>query len=131
MHRLAREFPSRLKGVWDTKGSGLVAQWFEHSYKLRHRVVHGGYNPSRFEAEQALESVVGLETHLFDRLAERRMDYPRSTLMTLGPPGLKRRNLWSGKIKRFYDGPARDEADWRESFSSWHGTFAQARISNL
>lgn len=131
MARLAREFPPRLKGVWDTAGSGPVALWFEHSYRLRHRVVHGGYTPSWVEAEQALEVVAGLETHLFDRLAERRTDYPRSTLMTVGPPGLEQRNLWSGKIKQFYDGPAKAEPDWRESFSGWHDAFVQARMANL
>jgi hypothetical protein len=129
--RMSREMPARLKGVWTTTGSGSVAQWFEDSYKLRHRVVHGGYTPSRIEAEAALGACSRLRTHLLDRLSARRNAYMRATLMTVGEPGLLRRGLWAGKIREFAEGPAQSEPNWRESFHGWHIKFVEARLAAL
>lgn len=129
--RLRHDVPPRLKGRWSTTGSGAVARWFENSHKLRHRVVHGGYTPSRIEADAALDAVGRLETHLFDRLAARRNTYMRATLMTVAEPGLRKRNLWSGKIRAFAEGPALTEPNWRELFRLWHVRFAEARLEAL
>src|SRR5207244_4032221 len=96
LRRIRQEFPPRLKGNWSLRGSAEVARWFADVYSLRHRVVHGGYRPTRPEARQTIHAMRGLERFIFDRVAARRIAFPRATLLTLAEPGLRKRGLWSG-----------------------------------
>lgn len=124
--RVKSEFAPRLGGTWKLDGKGPVATWFHQAARLRHRVVHGGYRPTRAEAAQAIQSVYDLQTYAFDRLCERRNTYSRATLMTLAQPGLERRGVWSGKIKTFAERQAPSEPNWRISFGTWHNQLVEA-----
>lgn len=119
LRRIRTELTPRLKGNWSTD-TGSVGNWYDATYRLRHRVIHAGYSPSRIEAKRALSAGIGLQRFVMDRIACRRMIYPRAALMTLGEEGLQRRGLWSGKIKRFAEEEARTEVDWRKDYSAWY-----------
>lgn len=119
LRRLTAEYPHILKGTWSTS-SGAVARWYADAYRLRHRVIHGGYEPTPREAHEAIEAVHGLQRFVMNRIADRRTTYPRSALMTVGEEGLRRRNLWGGQIERFARDVAPIEDDWRRSFTSFH-----------
>jgi hypothetical protein len=110
--RVVTEFPPRLKGTWKVDGSGPVADWFSDTYRVRHRVVHGGFEASRAEAQSAFDATRGVERFLFQRLALARNRYPRSALMTLAEAGLSKRGMWKGKIKRFHEEVAPTEDNW-------------------
>ena len=110
--RIKTDFQSRLGGNWQLEGSGDVAQWFQRTARLRNRVVHGGYLPSRLEAEDAYNAAFPLEKFAFGRLVEKRNRYPRVTLLTVAQSGLERRSLWRGQIKRFAEQTALGEPDW-------------------
>jgi hypothetical protein len=117
--RLSNELPPRLKGNWSTK-NGPLANWFENTHRLRHRVVHGGYLPSTAEARAAIDGVNELQQFLMDRLVDRRTTYPRTTLMVVAIEGLESRGLWSGQIRQFSEQTAPTEPDWRASFSGYY-----------
>lgn len=119
LRRLTAEYPKRLKGSWSTS-SGPVGRWYSDAYRLRHRVIHGGYEPTPRQAQEAIDAVHGLQRFVMDRLADRRTAYPRSALMTLAEEGLRRRNLWGGQIERFAREVAPTEDDWRRSFTAFH-----------
>jgi hypothetical protein len=119
LRRLKQELQPRLKGQWSTE-TGAVGVWFRSAYQLRHRVVHGGYSPAPAEAATALEAGLGLQHFVMDRIAERRTTYFRAALMTVAEEGLRRRDLWSGQIKRFAEEVAPTESSWRDSFTSWY-----------
>lgn len=119
LRRLKRELEPRLKGTWSTE-TGAVGEWFQSAYRLRHRVVHGGYSPTHAEAAKALEAGLGLQRFVMDRIAERRTTYYRAALMALAEEGLRRRDLWSGKIKRFSEEVAPTEPSWWDSFTAWY-----------
>ena len=85
--RLKSQVAPRLKGNWSLN-QGPVGEWYTNAHRLRHRVVHGGYTPTRAEAVHALDVVHNLERFLFDRLANQRTRYPRATLMTVAEQGL-------------------------------------------
>jgi hypothetical protein len=125
--RIKSEWQPRLGGNWQLTGNGAVAQWFQHAAQLRNRVVHGGYMPARSQAETAYQSAFPLEKFVFNRLAERRNQYPRATLMTIARSGLERRGYWSGKIKRFAEQTAPGEPDWQESFVRYRAAVSRAR----
>jgi hypothetical protein len=68
-----------------------------------------------------------LERFVFDRLAERRNVYPKVTLLTIGEPGLRRRGLWSGKIKRFGEETAGSASEIRASYGDYYARLVTAR----
>lgn len=129
--RVAAEFPARLPGNWDVNGNGPVAQWFRATYRLRHRVVHGGYEPSRVEAEAALKAAHGLNNFAFNRLAAHRNKYPRATLMSVAEAGLAKRGAWNGKIKKFSEEVAPTEDNWTLSFSKYRKDLVAARLATM
>ncbi len=119
LRRITQELAPRLKGSWSTERDA-VGSWYRSAYRLRHRVVHGGYSPSPSEAADALEAALGLQQFVMDRIAERRTAYRRTALMTIAEEGLRRRNLWSGQIKQFAGEVAPNEPNWRDSYTAWY-----------
>ncbi|MFC9267709.1 hypothetical protein ACFTXJ_08075 [Streptomyces zhihengii] len=121
--RLARRvkvrFSELLGGKWVLDGEGHVAEWFHNCYRLRHRVVHGGYSPTRLEAIEALDSAFSLSRYCSDRLAENRKKFPRSALIMLGEEGLQARQKWCQFMQDFSRDVAPREPDWRAGYVAW------------
>lgn len=126
--RVRNDLPALLGGDWRLEGTGAAAVWFRDAVRLRHRVVHGGYRPRRTEAAAAVRAVLGFERHIYDRLAVRRNEYPRSTLMTVAEQGLRKRDLWGGQIRRFAEEVAPTEPPWRESNRTWRDRMVTALL---
>jgi hypothetical protein len=82
LRRITQELSPRLRGNWSTERDA-VGSWYRSAYRLRHRVVHGGYSPGPSEASEALEAAAGLQRFVMDRIAERRTAYRRAALMTI------------------------------------------------
>jgi hypothetical protein len=129
--RVTSEFPVRLPGNWNVNGKGALGDWFRATYRLRHRVVHGGYEASRVEAEKAVRAAHELETFAFNRLAAHRHRYPRATLMCLAEAGLAKRGAWNGQIKRFNQEVASTEPNWALSFAAYRKDLVAARLAAL
>jgi hypothetical protein len=126
VRRLKTEMQSRLGGNWHLEGGGEIAQWFQHTSRLRNRIAHGGYLPSRLEAEKAYKAAFPLEKFTFGRLVEKRNKYPRVTLMTVAQSGLQRRGLWRGQIKNFAEQVAPTEPDWRQQVNDYRSRIGLA-----
>lgn len=127
--RLKVAFAPLLGGTWDPTRPGAVGRWFKDAFALRHRIVHGGYQPSLTEATTAMEAVDRLESFMFDAIAHKRNAFPRTTLLTVGEEGLTRRNLWNGKIRDFAEKVAPVEPSWRETFDVWLRQLTAARLA--
>jgi len=121
--RMQSSLAPRLKGQWSLTEPGPVADWYSRCARLRNRVVHGGYRPTRGEADNAYQALHGLEQHVMDRLVDQRTTYPRSTLMTVAESGLRRRGRWSGQIKKFHDEVAPTEPNWVDDVRAWNVQF--------
>lgn len=117
--RVKTDLPRLLGGNWQLDGKAVPAQWFHQAVRLRHRVVHGGYRPTRLEAIAALDVALAMERYALSRLITRRGQFPRATLMTVAESGLRARNLWAGAIKRFSEQVTDTEPSWMESFAEW------------
>lgn len=126
LRRLSNEMAPRLKGDWSTE-RGSVGQWYENLYRLRHRVVHGGYEPTPIETTEAMSAATSLETFVMDRIADRRTTYMRAALLTLGEPGLRRRGLWSGKIAKFANNEGHAGATWQAEFLDYYNAVFRLR----
>jgi hypothetical protein len=124
--RLRTHYGPRLGGDWNPQTSGPLARWRSDISYVRGRVVHAGYRPTIDEARKAAEALAAVEDFVKGRLADRRMRYPRTTLLTLGRPGLERRGVWSGQIKEFAE-RADDEPDWLGQYAVWREAFDKAR----
>lgn len=122
--RVRAQLPSRLGGNWTTNIA--MREWSAVLAPLRHRTVHGAYRPTRDEAIHALDTVSDIDDFVRGRLASRRNDYPRTTLLILGRPGLERLGAWTGKIRRFAEA-ADEEPNWINSFRTWRDALNVAR----
>jgi hypothetical protein len=118
-HRVATQFPDRLKGDWDPKGAGAVADYFRNLVSVRHRVVHVGHNPTVDELDAAWHSLFELEHFVGDRLTAPGVfkRFPRTAMLFLGERGVRRRNRWAKWFERLVHDDR--EPNWAETFSRW------------
>lgn len=123
--RVRRFYASRLGGDWNQTGAGPVGDWKREIYELRGRVIHGGYEPLREEARQAMASLAGLEEFCKTRLLEQRNRFPKTALVVLGPDGLERRGGWTRTIRDFAE-QHRDNA-WLQDYKEWRAQVSAAR----
>lgn len=118
-HRVVSALAPRLGGDWTSPASAFQ-RWRAAGGRLRNRVVHGGYAPTRSEGKAAVDLAEQLQRYLFDRVSERANRYPRVTLMLVAQSGLEKRGLYAGRIKRFHEEKAPVEDSWIDSFAAWH-----------
>lgn len=120
MPRLRKQFAARLGGSWDVKRPGPTHDLVNDLVRVRGRVVHADYMPTRDEAWQAIQAATRMDNFIRDRLADRRNRYPKTTILFLGDEGLRNRGLWGGRIERFADDNAADiPHEWIASYSMW------------
>ena len=124
--RVRTHFHARLGGDWRTESGGAMTVWAVDVARMRGRVVHSGYRPSREEAQQALDTAQRVEDFVRQRVAHVRTRYPRTALLLLGRPGLERIGVWSGQIREFAE-RAEEEPDWLGSFRDWRDALNDAR----
>lgn len=72
--RIKQEYQPRLRGSWSVK-SGAIQDWNDNIASVRHRIVHGGYRPTRQEAVAARAAWVRLHNYVMSRLEERADHY--------------------------------------------------------
>lgn len=125
--RVTSELGRRLHGDWNSPMSPWQ-RWRSGGAKLRNRIVHGGYQPTRAEADHAIQLAHQLERFTFDRLAARANTYPRVTLMLVAQSGLERRGKYHGRIRRFSEQVAPHEPSWSEGFAGWHKELIGAMV---
>lgn len=119
-NRMRRHIPERIKG-WDCEvASSPIHQWIHSSSKLRNKIIHGGYSPTELEARTVLANANAVSDKLKALLCEgeNRNRHPRTVLMQLGREGLRRRNAYSGKIRRL---------DEESMGLDWQGDFGEFR----
>ena len=125
--RVKREYQARLGGNWVLTGSGALANWSEKLAKLRHRIIHAGYEPDRPAAVAATNALAALESFLTERLSTAAVlkQYPRTAIAMMGRPGLKRRGKWSRRLQSLID--STDEPLWGETFNRWRAAMNRCR----
>lgn len=125
--RVKKELPPRLGGNWDFSGSGPVGRWNREGLAVRHRVVHGAYEPTKVEAQAACESVNELVTFLCDRLTnqEQLRKYPRTALALIGEEGIRQRGRYSRRIRALQDDLS--EPRWDITFLRWRDAHNRRR----
>lgn len=82
---LSSQLAPRLGGSWDlTLERKPVGRYWGDLYKLRNRIVHGGYQPHDGDAERAERAYINLERFVDDRLRAKKMQYPSTLSAKLG-----------------------------------------------
>jgi hypothetical protein len=118
--RLRKHFHPRLGGSWDDRRPGATHDLVKDVIRVRGRVVHADYMPTRDEAWKAIAAATTMDEFIRDRLADRRNRYPKTTILFLGDEGLRARGLWGGKIERLADDNAADIPNgWIAAYRSW------------
>jgi hypothetical protein len=89
----------RLGGNWNPNSHGAFGSYWTKLYRLRNRVVHGGYSPSAAEANDALGAFYTVREFVSERLWDRRKKYPRALLAKVGSNGLVRRGWMTATVR--------------------------------
>ncbi len=97
-----RHFHERLGGRWSDSQPGIISEWANDIARLRNRVVHVGYRPTRPEVENAREAHERLERFVGDSLVAALDRYPLTALTFLGTNGLDRRNARKRMERRLH-----------------------------
>ena len=119
LKRAQTQTVSRLGGDWTSSASAWQV-YRGGAAGLRNRIVHAGHQPKRQEAVAAYQQALDGQTFLLDLLAAKRSKYPRTCHIFLGSEGLQNRNLYSGKIKQFFEQAIPTEPPCSARFSVWH-----------
>ncbi|MFE5517336.1 hypothetical protein ACFQ9Q_06305 [Streptomyces virginiae] len=125
--RVKTEYAPRLGGDWNRTLPGPVHDWTHAVAALRNRVVHRGYRPTYQETEAALTAADALLDFIKTRLAQRVARYPRTALLTLGEPGLRRLGGWP-RASAFLEDPQQVPDLWFAEFTAWREA-VDARLS--
>jgi hypothetical protein len=128
--RVTASLAGRLGGQWSMRGRGAIAEWWTVLRPLRNRVVHRAYDASPAEAQKALEIMLRVDVFLRGRLAERAPRFPRTSLLVLGIPGLRRHERWSKRLSAIVENSV-DEADWVKTALAWRAAFDAARLNGI
>lgn len=116
--RVRSEFPPRLGGDWNTKGSGPIGLWASQLVPLRNRVVHAAYGPSKAEAQMALHTAGAAADFALTRLAHSSPTYKRTAILVLGKDQIADMGAWSHEMEDFFS-VANEEPAWLELFNDW------------
>ncbi|MFD9082967.1 hypothetical protein [Streptomyces erythrochromogenes] len=116
--RVKTEYAPRLGGDWNRTLPGPVHDWTHAVAALRNRVVHRGYRPTYQETEDALAAADALLDFIKTRLAQRVARYPRTALLTLGEPGLRRLGGWA-RASAYLEDPQQVPDLWFAEFTAW------------
>jgi tetratricopeptide (TPR) repeat protein len=82
---LNHQLAERLGGSWDlTSDRTPIGRYWSDLYKLRNRIVHGGYQPHDRDAEQAENAYVDVDQFIDDRLQAKEKKYPAALRAKLG-----------------------------------------------
>ncbi|MEU0451012.1 hypothetical protein [Streptomyces tendae] len=127
--RVKSNFCEMLGGNWSLDSKGPVATWFHKCYRLRHRVVHGGYNPTRLEAQTAIEATFSLSQYCWDRLVAKKKKFPRTVLMLIAEEGLRKRGKWCHHMRNFQREVAPTEPSWQEASQVWRSDMHNALLA--
>jgi hypothetical protein len=125
--RVEKDFNVRIGGSWDTTADGPVGRWSQKVADVRHRAVHGGYRPTREEAEEAIRVSRELVTYIGDRITaqENFRKYRRSAMLLLGNEGLISRERYTRAARDMQNDP--NESWWPLTFGSWYKAWVRLR----
>lgn len=76
MKRIKVEIPKVLGGNWDiTKIKKPLHEWYENSYLLRNRIVHGGYMPEMNEVFKSMNASYDFINYVIDLMNKSKYEY--------------------------------------------------------
>ncbi|MFM9454787.1 hypothetical protein [Streptomyces europaeiscabiei] len=106
-------------GNWDRNSSVPIKRWREDIVKKRNKIVHEGHHATENEAEAAHSAMLALDDFVAKRILSKIAKFPRTCLLVFGEPGIKRRGLWTRKVREFWEGEAQSEGYWVTAYATW------------
>jgi hypothetical protein len=117
--RVKSQFPPRLGGSWHMDGNGAIALWRQRVADVRNEAVHRGSEPTREQAQLAVNASSSLHRFLVGRAAERVGRYPRLALAYNSMEGLDAQGVVTDAVTEVYEREGRGDSDFAREFSDW------------
>lgn len=78
MSIVKKQLARYIGGIWDiTREETPICNWYNNTYKLRNRIVHGGYFPTFYEADIAIISAMEFREYIFNRVRTKKKVYSK------------------------------------------------------
>lgn len=119
LSRVTRFLQPSLGDNWSNPPNTGISHQLNMLADIRNSVVHNGITPSENNAKFALEALAKVESFVKKRLVAKKREFPRTAVLTLGEPGLKRLNALDNWIENWLDNYASQEPDWILDFIHW------------
>lgn len=129
LSRVGREVIPRLGGNWSAPPTTGMTGQLRSLSDARNRVVHRAEIPNEPAAKDALAGLRSLETLVKQRLAEKRMTYPKTCLLFLGVPGLRRLNRLDRRIAGWIAQHGEYKSEWITDFVAWRDAVPAGRTA--
>lgn len=123
--RLRVHYHDRLGGIWH---DGPVQRWLGTTARLRHSVVHAGYEPTSDDIQAARDAEAELRKFVGSRLTTPAVmkRFPRTVTTVLGPNSIPASAL-KDRLEAFSNSP--DEPPWVLRFDRWKWFFNETMLS--
>lgn len=130
LSRVGGQVVPRLGGNWSSPPTtGMMGRLRDLS-DARNRIVHRADLPNEPAAKEALATGKALETMVKQRLAERRLAYPKTCMLFLGVPGLEKLYRLDGRMRRWIERHGEYRPEWIIDYVAWRDSVPAGRVGH-
>ena len=73
-----KQLAKYIGGTWDVTREGTpILDWYNNTYKMRNKIVHGGYFPTFKETDIAISSAMEFREYIFKRVKANKKEYTK------------------------------------------------------
>lgn len=78
MSIVKKELSKYIGGIWDVTREGTpIKFWYDNTYKMRNKIVHGGYYPTFEETDLAIHAAMEFRDFIFQRIRTKKNTYSK------------------------------------------------------
>lgn len=78
MSIVKKKLAKYIGGIWDiTRKETPICNWYNNTYKMRNKIVHGGYFPTFNETDIAISAAMEFREYIFKRVREKKKVYSK------------------------------------------------------
>ncbi len=78
MSIVKKQLAKYIGGTWDiTREETPIYNWYNDTYNMRNKIVHGGYFPTFKETDNAISAATEFREYIFNRIREKKKEYSK------------------------------------------------------
>ena len=124
--RIASDYAPMLGGLWGQGQGGPIDKWRLNVARLRGRIIHAGYQPSKAEVDLASDTTNELLDYIVSLLAVKATSFPKTLLLLSSPESAVR--VTRGKARQAVEAMIPRMEMEVEGYRTWQGELLSLRL---